>query len=178
MRKPRELISNARYHVGARANRKEMILESAEIKTLFLEVIAKAKKRYDFKIENFCVMGNHFHLIIMPGKGECLSRIMQWALSVFAQKYNRLHNLTGHVWGERFFSRVIRSVREYLKVCEYIDDNPVKASLVRIRTDWCFGGLSFRRRAHRGILDDIPPHISWLLPAHFQLMLAPVSDTE
>jgi len=52
-----------------------MILDSSSMKALFLDVVAKAKKRYSFRIENFTVMGNHFHLIIRPGKGESLSRI-------------------------------------------------------------------------------------------------------
>jgi REP element-mobilizing transposase RayT len=64
MRKPRELQDGARYHVTACANRKEMILDSRGSKELFLEVLRRAKAKYRFRIENFCIMGNHFHLVI------------------------------------------------------------------------------------------------------------------
>ena len=53
MRKSRILQDGARYHVIARANRKEMILDSGAMKDLFLETVARAKQKYDFKIENF-----------------------------------------------------------------------------------------------------------------------------
>ena len=87
MRKPRELREGARYHVTARANRKEMILDSGAYKELFLSVLKRAKARYSFRIENFTIMGNHFHLVIVPGKGESLSSIMQWIMSVFAMAF-------------------------------------------------------------------------------------------
>jgi len=83
MRKPRELKDGALHHVTARANRKEMILDNRGMKDLFLEVIVRAKGKFRFRIENFCVMGNHIHLMIRPGTRESLSRIMQWVLSVF-----------------------------------------------------------------------------------------------
>lgn len=171
MRKPRQLCERARYHVTARANRKEMILDSSRMKALFLDVVERAKKRYSFRIENFTVMDNHFHLIIQPGKDESLSRIMQWILGVFAQAYNRLNGFSGHVWGERFFSRIMRTVREYLATFDYIDDNPVKAGLSAFGGDWVFGGLYFRRRGIRGINDPLPEYFALLVPRHRQLAL-------
>jgi putative transposase len=110
MRKPRELRAGARYHVTARANRKEMILDRGAMKELFLSVVRRAKLKYDFRIENFCIMGDHFHLIIQPGRGESLAAIMRWILSVFAMTYDRVQGLTGHIWGCRFFSRIIESL--------------------------------------------------------------------
>lgn len=171
MRKPRVLLDQARYHVTARANRKEMILDSSRAKALFLTIVAQAKKRYSFRIDNFIVMGNHFHLIIQPGKGISLSRIMQWILSVFAQAYNRLHGVTGHVWGERFFSRIIRNIGEYLLIFDYIDGNPVKAGLIDFCGDWIFSGLNFRRRGIREVIDPLPSYVSLLVPRHRQLAL-------
>ena len=64
MRKRRELREDARYHVSARANNKEMILADGRIKELFLDVVKRAKRKFDFQVENFCIMGNHVHMII------------------------------------------------------------------------------------------------------------------
>lgn len=172
MRKPRELRELAKYHVSARANRKEMILDEPRIKYLFLDVVAKAKKRYSFSIENFTVMGNHFHLIIRPEIGENLSRIMQWILSVFARAYNKLNNLSGHVWGERFFSRILRTLREFLTIFDYIDENPVRAGLVYFRDEWVFGGLFHRRNGIKGVIDPLPEYLSLLLPSQPQSSLS------
>ena len=70
MRKPRELRAGALYHVTARANRNQMILDNRGMKDFFLQVVARARKRYGFRIENFTLMGNHFHLMIRPNCGD------------------------------------------------------------------------------------------------------------
>jgi REP element-mobilizing transposase RayT len=68
------------------------------MKDMFLEVVKRAKRKYDFAVVNFCIMGNHVHFIIRPGAKENLSRIMQRILSVFAIRFNRQHRFIGHVW--------------------------------------------------------------------------------
>jgi putative transposase len=171
MRKPRQLMEGARYHVTARANRKEMILDTSAMKELFLSVVQRAKAKYDFRLEDFCLMGNHFHLVIRPGKGESLSAIMRWILSVFAMAYNKIWGFTGHVWGCRFFSRIIASLRELLQAFEYIDDNPVKANLVVDRREWLWGGLWHDRTGCRGVVEAPAAWLLPLMPEHWQLLL-------
>lgn len=171
MRKPRELKDGARYHVTARANRKEMILESARMKELFLEVVARAKKKYAFRVENFCIMGNHYHLMIRPEKGSSLSAIMQWIMGVFAMAWNRIHGMWGHVWGGRFFSRIITDLREYMQVFRYIDENPVKAGQVDHPEEWRFGGIWQRRFGRGDIIDLVPMWVDLLIPGHAVALL-------
>jgi putative transposase len=161
MRKPRELEENARYHVTARANRKEMILETSEMKEMFLSVLRRAKRKYDFRLENFCIMGNHFHFVIQPGRSESLSAIMRWILSVFAMAFNRIKGYTGHVWGCRFFSKIIACLREFVRIFEYIDDNPVRAGQVEDRLGWRWGGLWHERN---GCRDLVAGADAWLRP--------------
>jgi REP element-mobilizing transposase RayT len=155
MRKPRQLREGAKYHVSARANRQEMILRKDAIKDLFLDVVKRAKKKYAFKLENFCVMENHFHLVIQPSIGVSLSVIMRWIMSVFAMTWNRRHGLNGHVWGERFFSRIIQTLADFLQVLEYIDLNPVAGGLVRDPAHWRFGGCWRRTRQLWDLLDPL-----------------------
>jgi len=132
-----------------------MIMDSDSMKSLFLEVVARAKVKYSFRLENFCVLGNHFHMIIQPQEGVSLSRIMQWIMSVFAMAWNRIHGFTGHVWGQRFFSRVLRGLTDFWKVFEYIDQNPVQAGMVAQACEWTFGGAWYRQ-AGFGLLDPLP----------------------
>ncbi len=139
--------NGALYHVTARANRKEMIFEPHEIKVLFLNVLKRARKKYNFRIENFCILGNHFHMMLRPGPNESLSRIMQWIMSVFAMAFNRIYGYWGHVWGSRFFSRILVRLSEYIKVFDYIDRNPVSADLVEKPQDWRYCGFwNYRQR--------------------------------
>jgi len=154
------LQHGAEYHVTSRINRGEMVLKTEEEKVLMLTVIKRAKKKYRFQIKNFCIMNNHLHLLIKPGENESLSRIMQWILSVFAMAWNRKHNLNGHVWGERFYSRIIVGIVDFLRVYIYIDDNPVYAQLTDCSWKWKFGGLWHH---HHGIVDVTDEPETWIL---------------
>lgn len=154
MRKRRILKENAMYHVGARINNKEMLLKSNELKALFLAVVKRAKKKYIFQLTNFVVMENHIHMIIKPGKNQNLSRIMQWVLSVFAVICNKKLGRSGHLWGERFFSKIISSLQEYIKISDYIDNNPVKAGLASGEKVWKFSGKYHRLVKKYSILEN------------------------
>jgi putative transposase len=134
-----------------------MIFETSRMKDMFLEVIRKAKLRYQFSIYNFCIMGNHFHIIIQPHKGQNLSSIMQWILSVFAKRFNQYHGINGHVWYDRFRSKVIQSLNQYLHTFFYISWNPVKAGITSNPFEYRYNGISFMQK---GILDILerPPN--------------------
>jgi putative transposase len=153
------LLDGARYHVSIRANRKEMILEADANKDLFLSVVKEATRRYSFRLENFCVMGNHVHFIIQPAIGESLSAIMQWIFGVFAMRFNRRFGLTGHVWGERFFSRIIADMKRFFEIFAYIDDNPREAGLVEKAQDWLYGRFHLNEIACEGLLASPPTGI-------------------
>jgi REP element-mobilizing transposase RayT len=171
MRKTRKIEDNARYHVGLRTNRKEMIFKDNSVKELFLSILRRAQRKHCFRIDNFCIMNNHIHMIIQPLQGESLSSIMQWIASVFAMAYNKIRNITGHVWGERFFSRIIRSFQDFINVVQYIDDNPAKAVLVSNPRDWQFGGLWQDRTGIASVLDADRSWIMLVCPHHARLLL-------
>jgi putative transposase len=141
------------------------------MKGLFLSVLVRAKKKYKFRIENFTVMGNHYHLVLQPAPGESLSRIMQWIMSVFAMAYNAKCGLTGHVWGQRFYSKIIDSYREFIRIFSYVDGNPVAAQIIENPRDWPFGGLWHTRTGCRDLIGPVEPHIGLAFEAHFQLAL-------
>jgi Transposase and inactivated derivatives len=156
MRKNRLLRDGARYHVTARVNNREFLMKEENAKSLFLKILKKAQTKFSFRLDNFVVMENHVHLIIKPEGAEKLSRIMQWILSVFAMTYNRRFGRTGHFWGTRFFSRIINSLRQYLIISHYIDDNPVRSGLADKPVNWKFGGAWYRRRKKRRSQDPSP----------------------
>lgn len=155
MRQTRILQSGAYYHVVARANRQEFIFCSDETKNLILEIIARAKKKYPFRVKNFCIMGNHIHLMLKPEGDISLSKIMQWILSVFAVQFNKLHGLRGHVWYDRFRSKIIESFLQYLKTFKYITNNPVKAGAAKNAVDYPYNGVYHLRIRNYEVID--PP---------------------
>ncbi|MDR1399650.1 MAG: transposase [Treponema sp.] len=155
MRGLRILIENATYHVTSKIDHDAMALHEAEFKQMFLDFVEKAKKKFHFELWNFTIMDNHIHFLIKPGKGVSLSQIMQWIKGNFAKKWNKMHHIHGHLWGERFFSRIIRDERQFKQVSEYIDNNPVKAHLVADAKDWEFGGLFHKLRRIVGLIDEL-----------------------
>jgi putative transposase len=164
MRQRRKIKHGAKYHVMARANRKEMIFGSRALKAMFLDVVKRARKKYKFAIQNFCIMGNHFHLILEPLKGESLSKIMQWILSVFAMKYNNTFNYKGHVFYDRFKSKIIGDFRHYVATFIYITKNPVKAGIVKDPNDFEFNGVNFLKKGLYDVINPPSLFIRLLLP--------------
>ncbi|MDR1747499.1 MAG: transposase [Spirochaetaceae bacterium] len=143
MRKNRKIVVDAYYHVSTHINRNDGFLFTKNAKLLFIQVLKEAKKKYRFITKNFTIMSNHYHLLIKPLEGENLSRIVQWINAVFAMRINRINGSKGHVWGQRFFSRVIESIAGYVRVNKYIDENAVKARLVKRAEEWEYCGAYY-----------------------------------
>ena len=154
MRKKRELLPKAKYHVTARANRQEMIFESPVIKQLFIDIMVLAKTKYKFIYFNFCIMSNHIHLILQPGDNGNLSQIMQWLLSVFAKRFNKIHGYQGHVWYDRFKSSILGDIFHYLNAYIYVMRNPVEAGIVENPADYKYNGITFMLK---GMMDLFMP---------------------
>lgn len=155
MRKARVLKEKSYYHVTAKSNRKEFIFKTQKIKQLYMDVLKKAKKKFNFTLKNFCIMDNHIHLLIKPWVGECLSTIMKWIQQIFAYRFNKLFGYGGHVWYERFFSEIIRSKKRIITVFNYITENPIRANLVNKAEDYKYGGFYWIKQKIFDLVD--PP---------------------
>ncbi|MDR2807461.1 MAG: transposase, partial [Spirochaetaceae bacterium] len=95
------------------------------------------------------------HILITPAPGESLSQIMKWIKQVFAVRWNKEHNTTGHFWGDRFWSREIKDEKDFWAVFEYIEQNPVKAGLVAKAEDWEYGGAYHRSHGITLIVSEV-----------------------
>jgi putative transposase len=108
-------------------------------------------------------MNNHIHIILKPLKRESLSKIMQWILSVFALRYNKHFRLKGHVWYDRFTSKIIHSYRQYITTFIYIARNPVRAKIVDSATEYRYNGVSFLQKGILDIMERPPNYLLRLL---------------
>ena len=155
MRKPRKLKPDATYHVTATINKEEKIFNKDDIKDMFLQVTNEAKLKYNFELTNFCIIENHIEFIVKPIK-DSLSRIMQWILGVFAMRYNHKHHLKGHVWYDRFKSRIIETEEEIEASFKSISQKPVIVGLAKKTSQYKYCGISL---IIKGIFDLItkPP---------------------
>jgi putative transposase len=142
-RKPRILRKNASYHVVSNINRFETAFENDIFKEMFLTVLVQAKDKYKFFIRNFCIMPNHIHFIIQPTGNDKLPEIMRWILSVFAKRYNKVNNLKGHLFLDRYKSKIIEDILQFVNTFNYISNNPIKAKIVKSATSYKYGGFYF-----------------------------------
>jgi putative transposase len=120
------------------------------------------KKKFPMAIYNFCIMGNHVHFAVRPDSNSSLSEIMQWLLGNYAKAWNKAHKVKGHLWGDRFFSKIIQMGMAFWRVFEYISRNPVEAGLVGRAEEWEYSGVCHFLKGETSIL-DVPP---WLKAAY------------
>ena len=156
MRKKREFMEGAAYHVTSRINDKIRIFDNNLGRRIMLFVLENAKEKYGFRLHNFCIMPTHIHLLVTPANGTNLSRIIQWIKTHSAKRWNCIHGSKDHVWGERFYSRPVKSLREFFSIHTYIDQNPVKAGLVKNAPDWKASGAYYIANDINGLVDFLP----------------------
>jgi putative transposase len=84
-----------------------MGLLEPKFKALFLSFIEKAKEKFHFRLWDFCIMDNHVQFLIKPSEDGNLSAIMQWIKCNFAKAWNKECGRYGHVWGDRYYSKII-----------------------------------------------------------------------
>ena len=166
MRQNRHLEQNAVYHVTARINRGQFVFLESAMRILFLAYLKRLKQKYSFAIYNFCIMGNHIHFVIRPDKDSSLSKIMQWLLGNYAKEWNKRHGVTGHLWGDRFYSKIVRGITSFLRTFKYVSENPVVAGLVGRAEEWDSNGVCHYKNGELGIL-DIPPWVEGIYKAFY-----------
>lgn len=126
--------AGAIYHVLSRGDRREAIFTRDADRELFLELLARTCWRTGWQIHAYCLMSNHFHLVIETPRSN-LSAGMQWLLGSYTQKFNRRHRLSGHLFGGRYKALLVDGRRgAYLRqVCDYVHLNPVRAAILRTK---------------------------------------------
>jgi putative transposase len=116
------------YHVINRGNNRQNVFGKPSDYQAFLTALADLKARKPFELYGYCLMSNHFHLLIRP-RGATISRIIQSLLVSHTQRYHKHHRSGGHVWQGRFKSPVIEHDEHLLTVLRYIEANPLRAGL-------------------------------------------------
>ena len=128
-------IPGAFYHVLSRGNAKQPIFLERDDYQRFLELLSETTVRCSVLCRAYCLMWNHFHLLLEVGERP-VSRMMQQLNSAYAQWFNRRHDRVGHVFQGRFKALLIDRDEYFLQVLRYIVVNPVKAGLVSDPAEW------------------------------------------
>ncbi|MEX0643254.1 MAG: transposase [Pirellulales bacterium] len=123
------------YHVISRGNNRQDVFRKDADYLAFLRALLELKERKPFELYGYCLMRNHFHLLVRPTETS-ISRIVQSLLVSHTQRYHKHHRSGGHVWQGRFKSPVIQTDEHLLTVLRYIEANPLHARIVRRAEDY------------------------------------------
>jgi REP element-mobilizing transposase RayT len=128
-------VAGGSYHVVARGNAKQRIFADDRDHHVFLNVLAQALARFQWRCLTYCLMPNHYHLLLTTSNAD-LSRGMRHINGVYAQAFNRRHDRCGHLFQGRFGATLIESDQHMLESIRYVVLNPVRAGLARRPEDW------------------------------------------
>ena len=150
------------YHVLNRANARLALFETDEDYAAFERVLAQAVVRDGMRLLAYCVMPNHFHLLVWPRADGDLSQFMRWLTLTHTQRWHAYHGTagTGHLYQGRFKSFPVQSDEHFLTVCRYVERNALRANLVKRAQDWNWSSLSARHRLRKHD-EDRPELTRW-----------------
>lgn len=138
-RRARVFVEGATYHVYARVTRREGIFAEPQEAGAWIDAVREAKRRDGFAVLAWCLMSNHFHLLLRTASVP-LWRSMRSIQGRFAAGFNRRRRLVGPVWQSRYKAKIVQGDRYLRQVVAYIHLNPVKAGVVEGPEEYRLGG--------------------------------------
>jgi putative transposase len=150
-RPPRAAEGGLIYHALNRANARLAIFAEEGDYAAFEQVLAEAVARHAMRLLAYCVMPNHFHLVVWPREDGDLSRFMRWLTMTHTQRWHAAHGTagSGHLYQGRFKSFPVQDDGHFYTLCRYVERNPLRAGLVPKADQWRWGSLG-RRLAPKG----------------------------
>lgn len=133
---------DAVYHVTSRGNARNDIFHSDADREAFLEILSGNVKRFNWLCHAYCLMDNHYHLLIETPDGN-LFRGMRQLNGVYTQKYNWLHQKTGHVFQGRYKAILVEKESYLLELCRYVVLNPVRAGMTEKAEQWVWSSYRY-----------------------------------
>lgn len=126
---------NGLYHVTARGNARSVIFVDKNDNDKFIECLASVVDRYQWFCHGYCLMSNHYHLLIETPLGN-LSQGMKILNGRYAQYFNHRYKKVGHVFQGRFKGILVEKESYLLELSRYLVLNPVRAEMVRHASEW------------------------------------------
>ena len=130
MRQPRLQFPGALYHVYTRGNGKQSMFLSPRDRDCFLELVYAAVSDYSWVCHSYCLMDNHYHLLLETPESNLASG-MQFLNGSYGGWFNRRHDRIGHVTQGRYHSPLVTDDSHYLELLRYMALNPVAAGFAQ-----------------------------------------------
>lgn len=157
----RGLADGLIYHIINRGNGRQLVFHAEGDYRAFVNLMVEASERYPVKVLAWCIMPNHFHLLVSPERADDLSRWMQWFMTSHVRRYHSFYKSSGHVWQGRYKSFIVQEDTHLLTVVRYIEGNPVRAQIVPSAKDWSWSS----HRGRVGVTDSCAENLPIELPS-------------
>jgi putative transposase len=164
-RRARSIQGGYVYHVLNRSNARTTLFAKEDDYAAFEGVLEEAFGRLPLRILGYCVMPNHWHMVVWPREGEDrqVSEFLRWLTVTHTQRWHAQHHTagSGHLYQGRFKSFPVESDEHFYTVLRYVERNPVRSNLVKRAQDWRWSSL---RRSTKG--DDQARQLlaAWPIP--------------
>lgn len=146
---------NTFYHVYNRGNNKRDIFWNDKDYLRFIEVLFRYENEYDISVYAYCLMPNHYHLLIRLGsESNAISKYMHRCMTAYVMYFNKRYNLIGRLFQSPFEAVRLPTVRSVIREIEYIQENPVRKGLVKDSLDYRWLNISLRHGKDRIYLKD------------------------
>jgi len=152
------------YHVLNRANGRLRIFRKPADFLAFEKILGDGLSRFSMRLCGYCLMSNHWHLLLWPRGDDDLPTFMRWVTLTHVQRYHASHATIGigHLYQGRYKSFPVQGDRHYLRVLRYIEANPLQAGLVEQLRRWPWSSFAVRagRPSQVTLTDgpvDLPP---------------------
>jgi len=131
-------VKDCVYHILNRANAKAQIFETKEDYQLFEKILEEAVIKFNMRLLAYCLMPNHWHLVLYPKKDGDLSKFMNWLTLTHTQRWHARMGTTGqgHLYQGRYKSFICQEDAHFITLVRYVERNAKKANLSKKVEDW------------------------------------------
>ena len=140
------------YFITASTFQKQSLFQSEKMARLFIRVLEHHRQQQKYRLHEFVLMPDHFHLLITPTL--TLERAVQLIKGGFSFRAKKELGFGGEIWQPSFYDRRVRDIEEYRSFREYIHLNPVKSGLATVA-----GGYPHSSARPEFVMDDIPQRL-------------------
>ncbi|MGE3822171.1 MAG: transposase [Isosphaeraceae bacterium] len=141
-RTARASVGGLIYHALNRGNRESTVFHRPADYDAFVEALHESNRRIPMDLFGYCVMPNHFHLVLRPRADGDLGRWMRGLLTTHALRHHRQHKTSGHVWQGRYKAFPVQEDEHLATVLRYVERNPSRAELVARAEHWKWSSLA------------------------------------
>jgi putative transposase len=170
------LADNCFYHIINRGNGRQQVFHKDGDYRAFIELMLHAREKHAVRIHAWCLMPNHFHLLVQPEQADQLNKYMQWLMTSHVRRYHSHYKSSGHVWQGRYKSFIVQNDDYLLTVARYIEANPVRSGLSSTALQWPWSSHKSRSDATE---DNHPDTLPFSLPDDWSAYVdSPLTDKE